>query len=89
MALLFFDYLTQTKLSLAAKHVACGIFVAGILTQCRPGSHSLFRPTAHRHGLASAGRIDSRVGDRSAHRTEILPLDLAQSGRRQTGQVVC
>ena len=33
MALLFFDYLAQTKLSLAAKHVACGIFVAGILTQ--------------------------------------------------------
>ena len=40
-------------------------------------------------GPFSAGRIDSRVGDRSAHRLEILQLDLAQSGRRQTGQVVC
>src|SRR6266550_7208651 len=38
----------------------------------RPGSHSLFRPTAHRHGLDSAARIDSRVGDRSVHRTEIF-----------------
>jgi hypothetical protein len=33
MALLFFDYLSQTRLSLAAKHLACGTFVAGILTQ--------------------------------------------------------
>jgi Domain of unknown function (DUF4188) len=29
------------------------------------------------------------VGDGSVHRTEILPMDLARSGRRQTGQVDC
>jgi hypothetical protein len=29
------------------------------------------------------------VGDRSVHRTEFLPMDLARSGRRQTGQVDC
>jgi hypothetical protein len=40
-------------------------------------------------GPLSAARIDSRVGDRLVHRTEILPIDLARFGRRQTGQVVC
>src|SRR5580704_3289439 len=33
MALLFFDYLSHTRLSLAAKHIACGTFVVGILVQ--------------------------------------------------------
>ncbi len=47
------------------------------------------RPTVHRHGLASAARIDSRVGDRSVHRTEVLPMDRFRSDRRQTGKVVC
>jgi non-heme chloroperoxidase len=47
------------------------------------------RGHGHWHGLASAARIDSRVGDRSVHRTEILPMDVARSGRRQTGQVAC
>ena len=39
--------------------------------------------------LVSAARIDSRVGDGSVHRAEILPMDVARSGRRQTGQVIC
>ena len=42
-----------------------------------------------RETASSAARIDSRVGDRSVHRTEILQMDLARSGRRQTGQVAC
>jgi hypothetical protein len=33
MALLVFDYLSQTRLSLAAKHLACETCVTGILTQ--------------------------------------------------------
>jgi hypothetical protein len=33
MALFFFDYLSRTRLSLAAKRLACGTFVAGIRTQ--------------------------------------------------------
>jgi hypothetical protein len=33
MALLFLDYFSQTKLSSAAKHAACGLLVTGILPQ--------------------------------------------------------
>ena len=47
------------------------------------------RDRSKARGLASAARIDSRVRDRSVHRAEILPIDVARSGRRQTGQVVC
>jgi hypothetical protein len=97
MALLFFDYLSHTRLSLAAKHIACGTFVAGILgavlltiRHCDTGLCVILRSRLNELPRVSRVRVNgrSRSRDESSNNDghEMSGVAMGRSGHAACGK---